>query len=61
MGIAISATRPRRTSRWMRIAEIATTDINEVITDVSPVASSSLSASMSEVRREMIRPDVYRS
>ncbi len=37
---------------------IATTEISDVITEVSPVASSSLSASMSEVRREMMRPDV---
>ena len=32
--------------------------LKEVITDVSPVASSSLSASISEVSLEMMRPDV---
>jgi len=42
----------------MRIAEIATTEITDVITDVRPVASSSFRASMSEVSLEMMRPDV---
>jgi hypothetical protein len=37
---------------------IATTDSTDVIADVRPVASSSFSASMSDVSREMIRPDV---
>src|SRR5438552_18565651 len=61
IGIATSATSPSRTSRWMRIAELATTEISEVITDVSPVARSSFSASMSEASHEMMRPDVERS
>ncbi len=43
------------------MTEIATTEISEVITEVSPVASSSFNASTSEVRREMMRPEVYRS
>jgi hypothetical protein len=57
-GTGDQTTMPSRTSRWSRIAEIATTEMSEVITEVSPVASRSLSASMSDVRREMIRPDV---
>ncbi len=57
-GIAISATIPSRASRWRRITVIATTEISDVITEVSPVASSSLSASMSDVSLEMMRPDV---
>jgi hypothetical protein len=37
---------------------IATTEISDVMTEVRPVARSSLSASMSEVSREMMRPEV---
>jgi hypothetical protein len=61
IGIAMSTTMPSRGSRWSRIAEIATTEMSEVITDVNPVASRSFKASMSEVSREMMRPEVYRS
>jgi len=57
-GITTSVTRPRRVSRWRRITVIPTTEITDVRTEVRPVASSSLSASMSDVRREMMRPDV---
>ena len=56
--MATSATTPRRGSRWMRIAVIAITDSSEVTTEVRPVASSSFSASTSDVSREMMRPDV---
>ena len=37
---------------------IATTEMSEVMTEVSPVASSSLSASISDVSLEMMRPEV---
>ena len=57
-GIATNVTRPRRVSRWSRIAVIATTESTDVTTEVRPVASSSLRASTSEVSREMMRPDV---
>src|SRR5579864_9525547 len=60
-GMATRVTTPSRASRWTRITVIATTESSDVTTEVSPVASSSLSASTSEVRREMMRPDVYRS
>ena len=57
-GIATRVTSPSRGSSRMRITVIATTEMTDVITEVSPVASSSLSASMSDVSREMMRPDV---
>ena len=57
-GIATSVTSPSRGSSRMRITVIATTEMTDVITEVSPVASSSLRASISDVSREMMRPDV---
>ena len=56
--MATNVTSPRRVSRRMRMTVIATTESRDVTTDVSPVASSSFSASTSEVSREMMRPDV---